>query len=164
MDLASHWPQIKAAFEAGIETSKHCAIASVGADGYPHVTPIGFIFLRDDFTAYYFEEYTKRLRENVEHNPRVCLSVVNSGGFFWLRSLYAGKFAGPPGLRLRGLAGARRPASEQEKASYRARVKPLRGLRGYDLIWRDLSHVRDIKLESCEPVLYPKMTDHLWRA
>ncbi len=164
LELGAHWPEIKAAFEAGIKSSRHCAIASVGADGYPHVTPIGFVFLRDDFSAYYFEEYTKRLRENVEHNPRVCLLLVNSGALFWLRSLYKGRFAAAPGIRLRGLAGERRPAREEEKAAYRARVKSLRSLKGYQLIWRDLSHVREIKLESCEPVAYPGMTDHLFRA
>ena len=148
---------------SGIKTSRHCAIASVSADGYPHVTPIGFVFLRDDFSAYYFEEYTKRLRENVEHNPRVCLCLVNSGAIFWLRSLYKGRFAAAPGIRLRGLAGERRAATEAEKAAYRTRVRSLRNLKGYALIWQDLSHVREIKLESCEPVSYPGMTDHLFR-
>jgi predicted pyridoxine 5'-phosphate oxidase superfamily flavin-nucleotide-binding protein len=164
VELAANWREIRGAFEAGIKTSRHCAIASVGADGYPHVTPIGFVFLRDDFSAYYFEEYTKKLRENVEHNPRVCLLLVNSGALFWLRSLYQGRFATAPGIRLRGLAGERRPAREEEKAAYRARVKSLRSFRGYDLIWRALGHVREIKLESCEPVSYPRMTDHLFRS
>ena len=69
----------------------------------------------------------------------------------------------PPGLRLIGTAGERRLATADEKAAYRARVKLFRGLKGYDLIWRDLNHVREIKLERCEPVRHPQMTEHLWR-
>lgn len=34
----------------------------------------------------------------------------------------------------------------------------------YELIWRDLRHVRDIRIEDFAPVSYPVMTDHLWRA
>lgn len=162
MELRDNWPQIKATFDSAIATSLHCAIASVSAAGQPHITPIGFIFLRDDFSAFYFEEYPHTLRENLMHNRRVCLSLVNSGKMFWLRSLLRGKFTAPPGVRLMGVAGERRRATEQEKAQYLARVKPFRRLRGYDLIWRDLSHVRDIQLESFAPVVYPKMTEGLW--
>lgn len=163
MDLTENWVQVRAAFEAGIASSKHAAIATVGSDGFPHVTPIGFVFLREDRTAFYFEEYTRRMRENLERDPRVCLMSVNTGGWFWLTSLLKGRFESPPGVRLMGTAGARRPATEAEKDAYRARVKSLRATRGYELIWRDLSHVRDITLERFEPVVYPRMTDGLWR-
>jgi nitroimidazol reductase NimA-like FMN-containing flavoprotein (pyridoxamine 5'-phosphate oxidase superfamily) len=163
MELKDHWRQIKLAFDAGIKSSLHCAIATVGADGWPHVTPIGFIFLRDDYSAYYFEEYTKKIPQNLAHNRRVCLMLVNSGSLFWLTSLFKGKFASPPGIRLMGVAGERRPASETEKAAYCARVKRFSKLKGYDLIWRDLNHVREIKLERFEPVVYPVMTAGLWR-
>jgi hypothetical protein len=163
MDLSKNWDLVKTTFEAGIKSSLHCAIASVGPDGCPHVTPIGFVFLRDDFSAFYFEEYTQKMRRNIEHNPRVCLLVVNSSRWLWLASLFKGRFTAPPGLRLVGLAGERRPAREEEKALYRARVRPFRRLKGYDLIWKDLNFVREIRLESFEPVVYPKMTDQLFR-
>jgi len=146
MELQPHWQQIRSAFESGIRSSLHRAIGTVSADGYPHVTPIGFIFLRDDYTAYYFEEYTKKLPANIRHNPRVCLMVVNSSRLLWVTSLFQGKFASPPGIRLLGIEGERRLATEQEKATYRARVKPFRKLKGYDLIRRDMSYVREIKL------------------
>ena len=163
MDLRDNWEQIKKAYESGIKSSLHCAIATVGADGYPHVTPIGFVFLRDDYSAFYFEEYSQKIPKNLAHNPRVCLLFVNSRPLFWLASLFKGKFASPPGVRLIGVAGELRLASEQEKAAYRARVRPFRSFKGYDLIWRDLNHVREIKLERCEPVAYPHMTAHLWK-
>ena len=163
MDLRDNWPQLRAVFDASIGSSLHCAIATPSADGFPPVTPIGHIFLRDDQTAFYFEEHARRLPENLARDPRVCLLLVNSRRSFWLSSLLRGRFASPPGMRLLGIAGARRPATKQEKQAYETRVKRFRRLRGYRLIWHDLSHVRDIKLERVEPVLYPVMTDGLWK-
>jgi hypothetical protein len=90
MDLRENWDQIKSTFDASLRSSLHCAVGTVGADGHPHVTPIGFVFLRDDCTAYYFEEYTKKIPRNLEHNPRVCLLLVNSKRGFWFMSLYRG--------------------------------------------------------------------------
>ena len=163
MELRDNWEQVKSVFAAGLKTTGYCAIATVGADGWPHVTPIGFIFLRDDFSAYYFEEYTQKMRSNIEHDPRVSLLAVNSGALFWLRSLYDGKFASAPGIRLTGLAGERRLASESERAAYLARASRFRRLKGYKLIWSDLRYVREIKLQGFSPVSYPRMTDHLWK-
>jgi hypothetical protein len=160
-ELRDNWQQIRTVFDAGIKSSLHCAIASVGADGCPHVTPIGFVFLRDDYSAYYFEEYAQKLPQNLAHNPRVCLLVVNSGRWFWLRAMFRGRFASLPGIRLTGSAGARRAATDAERATYQARVKALRHTRGYQLIWRDLRHVREIKLDGFAPVAYPHMTEGL---
>ena len=164
MNLQENWPRIRATFESSIRSSLHCAITTVREDGYPHVTPIGHIFLRDDYTAFYFEEHARRMPQNLAHNPRVCLLFVNSSRWFWLSSLFRGRFSAAPGMRLFGVAGERRRASESEIAAYQARVKPFRSLKGYALIWKDLSHVRDIKLEHCEPIVYPTMTDGLWKS
>jgi uncharacterized protein len=162
MTLQNQWPLIRATFDASIRSSLHCAVASVRDDGSPHVTPIGHMFLRDDCTAYYFEEHTKRLPENLTRDPRVCVMFVRSDRWFWARSLFRGRFAAPPGVRLFGVAGERRPASADEIAAYLARVRPFRKLAGYALIWKDLTHVRDLVFERCEPVRYPVMTDGLW--
>ena len=101
---------------------------------------------------------------DLNHNwEQIRIAFAAGSRWFWLRSLYNGRFASLPGIRLTGLAGERRVASDEERAAYQARVKPFRWTKGYDLIWRDLRHVREIKLESCEPVVYPQMTAHLWR-
>jgi len=163
MDLRENWSQICVAFDASIKSSLHCAIATTSADGYPHITPIGHIFLRDDYTAFYFEEHTKKMPRNIADNPRVCLLLVNSNRWFWARSLFMGRFLTPPGIRLVGVADERRLATEQERSAYQARVKPFRKLKGYGLIWKDLRYVRDIALQGFEPVMYPNMTDGLWK-
>ena len=62
-----------------------------------------------------------------------------------------------------GVATERRLASEDERERYRARVRSVRKLKGYDLLWRDLKYVREIRIEAFEPVVYPKMTEHLWQ-
>ena len=56
MDMMRNWDQIKITFDAAISSS-HCAVATIGSDGFPDITPIGFIFLRDDYSAFYFEEH-----------------------------------------------------------------------------------------------------------
>ncbi|MGC4060888.1 MAG: pyridoxamine 5'-phosphate oxidase family protein [Aquabacterium sp.] len=161
MDIDTDWPLIRQVFEAGLRASRHCAIASVNAQGRPHVTPIGFIFLRDDKTAFYFEQYTRALPANFEHSRQVCLMTVNGGAGFWLRSLWRGRFLSYPGIRLYGEVGERRKANPQELATLAARIGGARHLRGSKLIWSDLAHVRDIRITGVEPVKYPRMMAHL---
>lgn len=163
MELENHWEEIKTVFNSGVTSSKYCAIATINHDGKPHISPIGFIFLKDDYTAFYFEEYTKAMPKNYESNKNVCLMAVNSGFLFWFKSLLKGKFVSGPGVRLYGKAGNLRKALPEEIEAYKSRVKSARILRGYNMIWSELETVREIKLESFEPVVYPKMMEHLWR-
>lgn len=162
MELDSHWDQIKKTFEACLSSSKHCAIATVDDAGNPHITPVGFIFLKDNHTAYYFEEYTKAIPQNIQSNNNVCLMVVNSGFLYWFKSLFKGKFISPPGLRLYGKAGDLRKASPDEVRVYENKIASARNLKGSSLIWQGLETVREIKLTSFKPIQYPKMMSHLW--
>ena len=126
MDLKANWKQIRATFDAALKSSMHCAIATTDADGNPHVTPIGFIFLRDDYTAFYFEEHARKLPRNLQQNPRVCLLLVNTSRRLWATALLRGRFRlatrhapdggcrrASPGDRSRkgGLPGARQTLS-----------------------------------------------------
>jgi hypothetical protein len=162
MDARENWDQIKITFDAAIRTSRHCAIATIGPDGFPHIAPIGFIFLRDDYSAYYFEEHARRLGANLDNDPRVCVLLVNSGARFWLSFLLRGAFPSSPGLRLAGHAGQRRKASAEELAALQRRLKPFGRLPGAQLIWDRLEHVRDIRFDSVHPVIYPNVSEHFW--
>ena len=71
-------------------------------------------------------------------------------------------FATPPGLRLIGTAGPLRPASPHELDAVRARVRPVRWMRGARLLWSDFSHVRDLHFTALRPVEYPVMCDRHW--
>jgi hypothetical protein len=155
------WKQVQDVFNAGIRSSKHCSIASVDKHGRPHVTPIGFVFLREDKTAFYFEQYTKTLPENYAHSKNICIMVINSGFYFWFRSLFRGKFRNYPGLRFYGEVGDLRQASSVELAQLEKRIGGAKNLKGAQLIWANLRTVRDIKITAVSPVRYPRMMEHL---
>jgi uncharacterized protein len=161
MQIASHWETIRKVLNES-RSSLHCAAATVNKDGSPHVTPVGSLFLRDDKTGFYFDEHFVTLTKNLEHDPRVCILVVNCNPLFWINSLKAGKFATPPAMRLTGSVGKKREATEEELSAWQNYVKFAAGTKGHDLIWKDMAMVRDIYFDSLEPVLMGEMTQGLW--
>jgi len=157
------WDEIRRVVARTQRSTGHFAIGSVDADGMPNVTPVGTLFLRGDHTGYYFDQYTSALARNLDADPRVCLMAVDSGSLFWFRSLLAGRFTAPPGVRLYGTVSARRAATADELARVRQRVRPMRLLKGGRLLWSDFTHVRDITFTEVRPVRYPVMMSHLWQ-
>ncbi len=162
MDLINQWPEIRQIFEDAGQSSFSYSIATVDANGYPHVTPIGSLILRDDRTGYYFEKFPVQLGANLDKNHRVAVLAIN-GDFqsFWLEALSAGKFKTFPGMRLMGKASARREATEEEIKSWQQRVSFAEGLKGHEILWKNMKTVRDIQFDSCRPVLCGEMTAHL---
>jgi hypothetical protein len=163
MNLKQHWSEIKQTIERGQASSLHCAIASVSGDGIPNVTPVGTVFLRNDQTGFYFDQYTDSLAKNLETNPNICLMTVNTRSSFWLKSFVRGRFSSPPGVRLDGTVSALRLATSDELAKIQQRIKPTRWMKGSRLLWSDFTHVRDIHFTSFRPVTYPTMMDGLWK-
>lgn len=161
MDLIKDWSKIQEVFESSIKSSKHAAIATVDANGCPTITPIGFTFLNDNQTAYYFEQFSEAMPINFENNKNVCLLLVNSRTSFWAKSLITGKFSSYPGIRLYGTAGERRQATPEELTKLQERKGILSILKGSKLIWADLTTVRDIQITSVRPIKYPRMMEHL---
>lgn len=141
---------------------KHTSmIASVSSTGYPNVTPIGSLLLRDDYTSYYFDLFTRELSDNLDQNERVCVLFVETGGLFWLKSLYNNECKKPSGIKLIGSAGKRRKASAEEIESLRKRTKYLKMLQGYNTIFGRPSHVRDITFTDYFLLNMGKMTFNL---
>jgi len=163
MDINQNWGMIQEFIQVAMKSSRHLSFATVTEEGRPHVTPIGSLILRDNCTGYYFEEYTKQMPDNFKNNQRISILAVNSGFLFWLKSIYSGSFTTHPGIRLHGKVGVRRPATEDEIAAWQDRVKGARKTKGYQLIWKNLKHVRDIEFDSFEPITAGKMTMHLDR-
>ncbi len=56
MDDQVKWPRIRRVFGDALRSSLHGSIATVDEAARPHITPTGFLFLRDNDTAYCFEE------------------------------------------------------------------------------------------------------------
>jgi predicted pyridoxine 5'-phosphate oxidase superfamily flavin-nucleotide-binding protein len=50
------WPHIRRVFGGALRSSLRGSIATVDDTGRPNITPIGFLFLRDNDTTYSFEE------------------------------------------------------------------------------------------------------------
>ena len=78
MDLEQDWPTVKALFRASFRSSFHYAIATVGENGAPHVTPIGSLMLGKPGHAFYFEKFPRHLPRNLATDSRVCVLAVNS--------------------------------------------------------------------------------------
>ena len=163
MEIGKHWETIQMVFQASLGSSMHYAVATVNEVGSPHVTLIGALFLRENRTGFYFDEFPVNMSRNLERNPRVCILAANSNPTFWQKSLLAGKFETPPAVRLMGSVGKKREGTKEEIAMWQDHVKLARGTKGYDLMWKNMQMVRDIYFDSFEPVLMGEMTQDLWK-
>jgi len=161
MDIIKNWPIIKAHFNKSFRSNFYVSIASVDKDNYPTVTPIGTLFLNNDKTGFYFEKFPTKLPENFKHNKNVCVLAIRSNIWFWLSSLFRGKFEEYPGLRLYGQLGEKRRATEEEIQRLNRRMKTTKGLRGNAYLWDKMEYVRDLTFTKVEKVNLGKMTEQL---
>jgi len=161
MEQVANWAEIKSLFNESLKSSYYVSIASVAENGEPHVTPIGSLILGEPGRAFYFERFPKGLPSNLANNRQVCVLAVNSSRWFWLKSLVRGKFTSPPAVRLHGIAGELRDATDNEIALWQKKVKRVSFSKGHALIWRGMSRVRDIKFASVEHVQIGQMTSDI---
>jgi len=87
----------------------------------------------------------------------MCIMAVHPGLGFWIKSLWKGRFGGHPALRLVCEAGERRRATQEELDGWLAKVRPFRFFKGHDLLWKDMSHLREFKVLRVEPVELGRM-------
>ena len=161
MDIEKKWQNIRDHFNRSFRTNFHVSIASVDIDGKPTVTPIGSLFLNDDLTGFYFEKYPQSLPIHAEDNNRICVLAVNSSKVFWLSSLFQGKFAHYPGVKLYGGLGKRREATESERNRLKKRMRATKGLKGNAYLWGDMMHIREVVFSSAEKINLGEMTSSL---
>ncbi len=147
MKIGKHWKTIRMVFQEALASSLHYAIATVNEDGSPHVTPIGALFLRGDRTGFYFDVFTSKMSANLARDPRVCVLAVNSSVDYWQKSMFAGRCELPPSFRLTGRVGEKRKATKEELGLWRKHVAFAEGMRGYDMLWKDMNCVRDITFD-----------------
>ena len=132
------WERICKLFLEAFESSFHCTFATVGEDGMPRATPIGSLILGPDRKGFYFEEYSSGLSKNLRTNKRVCVLAVDTSKRRWFKMLLFGEFTETCAVRLMGMAGEKRLATNEEIAMFHDRVSPYRMLKGYDLLWGGL--------------------------
>jgi len=155
------WKIIRSLFDDAFKSCRHFSLATVNADGSPHITPIGSLILRDDATGFFFDEFCVKTRDNLVLNPRVCFLAVNANLPFWVKSLIIGKFSSPPSVRLMGTVSALREATPAEIAAFHKRVAFARPTKGYEIIWNRMHTVYDVQFDSFEPVECGKRTNGL---
>lgn len=153
------WERVRTLFRQAFKTSLHYAFATVGEDGTPRATPIGSLILAHDRTGFYFEEYASGLQRNLSANKRVCILAVRTSKWRFLKAMLVGRATEPFAVRLMGTVGERRAASEEEIALFGRRVARYRMLKGHDLLWGRMTHVRDIAFDSYEPVRIGTLED-----
>lgn len=161
MQIKGDWEDIKRLFNRSFNSSFHYSFATVNENGEPHVSPIGSLILHEPGHGVYFEEFPRQLSLNLQHNKEVCVLAVNSSRWFWVKSLFSGRFASPPAIRLYGTVGEVREATEKEIKLWHHRVRWTRASKGYALIWKNMKMVRDINFSRVEPVKIGVMTQDL---
>ena len=164
MDLIANWEEVKCLFKESFKSSFHYAIATVTDNGEPHVTPVGSLILGRPGHGLYFEKFPQQLPRNFENNKHICVLAVNSGRWFWLKTLVKGKAATPPAVRLHGVVGDLREATDTEIGLWQKRVKRVSFSKGHAMMWRSMSMVRDIKFTRIESVQIGELTRDTWDA
>lgn len=158
MDINKKWLEIKAHFRTSFSSSLHVSITSVNDENIPTVTPIGTLFLNDNQTGFYFEKYTSSLPKNSMINKNTCVLAVNSSKWFWLKSLFKGKFFHTPAIKLYGQLGKRRKATAREIHALKRRMRFTQNLKGHHLLWDDMTNIREITFTKAEKMNIGKMT------
>jgi len=156
------WGIIKRLFARTFRTSFHYAVATVSADGAPHVAPIGSLILRDNGKGFFFEEYLGITARNFQNDKRICVLAVHTSRWMLLKSLLLGRFVSLPAVRLTGVVGEKREATPEEMNLFHKRVGGYHFLKGYDLLWSRLRYVRDVTFDAALPVRAGAMTRDLW--
>ncbi len=158
MSLQENWSPIRALWKR----SPSVAIASLAPDGSPHVTPIGSVWLHPtEPRGIYLELFTSQLPKNLDRDPRFALMLVDNGAWFWLRSLFAGRFSRPVAARLHGTAGKRRESTEEERARFQKLVAPVAWTKGHGMLWSSLPFARDLTFTRVSGVRLGAMTKAL---
>ncbi len=161
MEIKSDWREIKNHFKKSFRSNFHVSIASVDENNNPTVTPIGSLFLNNNQSGYYFEKYPSKLPLHAETNKNICVLAVNSGTWFWIKSLFTGKFKSYPAIKLYGELGKKRQATAVEIKRLNSRMKSTKGFKGNAYLWGKMDQVRDIAFIKAEKINLGDMTKNL---
>jgi len=86
---------------------------------------------------------------------------VNSNVFFWIRSLFWGKFKSYPAIKLYGQLGDKRKATDTEIKRLNSRMNKTKGLKGNSYLWGKMEYVREISFTRAEKINLGEMTKDL---
>ena len=156
-----NWPFVKQNYQNIMKKVRYCSIGTVCESGMPNTTPIGSLILTEKGRGFFFDIFPELLAKNIDNNPNICILLINTDVFFWLKSMFIGKFTQPAGFKLLGTAGPKRAATLEEITAFRSIIKPMKPFKGYHSLWSDLSFVREVELTSYFPINTGRMTQTL---
>ena len=81
--------------------------------------------------------------------------------FFWIKSLWKGKFSEYPALKLFGTLGQRKEATPQQLRALSRRVRFTSKLKGHKYLWGDMKYIREITFSRVEKINLLNMTKDL---
>jgi hypothetical protein len=158
INLEENWQKIRIHFRKSFGANMHVSIASVDENHQPTITPIGSLFLNNNQTGFYFEKFATKLNINSKTNKSICVLVVNSDKWFWLKSLFKMSFSVYPAIKLYGELGIKREATEKEYRAFQKRIRKTKRLKGSNYLWKDMSMVREITFTKGEKINLGIMT------
>ena len=161
MDLSSNWDKIRLHFNKSFRSNFYVSIASVTSDNMPTVTPIGSLFLNNDQTGFYFEKYPTKLPMYSKINKKICVLAVNSNRWFWINSLFKGRFSSYPGIKLYGKLGGKRKATEIDIKRLNRRMQMTKGMKGHKYLWGSMNMVREITFTKAVQINLGEMTNKI---
>ncbi len=154
MNLQDEWREIRHIFAR----SFYASMATVDAEGLPHVTPIGSLLLHPEpGKGFWFERFTTTLPRHLDADPHLCAMAVDTRLSLWGPALVRGRFPRAPGVRLVGRAGARRDATARELELFERRVRRVRWTRGYRLLWSRFGAGREVTFDRALPIRLGRM-------
>ena len=158
INLEENWQKIRKHFRKSFAANMHVSIASVDENHQPTITPIGSLFLNNNQTGFYFEKFATKLNINSKTNKSICVLVVNSNKWFWLKSLFKMSFSEYPAIKLYGELGIKREATKKEYRAFQRRIRKTKRLKGSQYLWKDMSMVRQITFTKGEKINLGIMT------
>ena len=158
MELKSNWNDIRTHFNKCFKSNLHVSVASIDKNSIPTVTPIGSMFLNKEFTGFYFEKFISKLPQHYKTNKNICVLIVNSNKWYWIKSLFNGKFKNYPAIKLYGILGERRKATKKEISRLNRRMKLTKGLKGNSYLWGNMEDIREISFYKAEKINLGQMT------
>ncbi len=81
--------------------------------------------------------------------------AVNSGKWYWLKSMLLGKFATPPMTKLYGSLGALREATPDEMTRINRRLGRMKAFPGGQKLFGRMSLVREVHFDAFEEAKLP---------
>jgi uncharacterized protein len=155
MEIEKYWDEISHFIN---NKAENCIFATSDADGTPHATPIGSLFLTRPGKGFYFEKYPTTLPAHYSTNPKLCILAMQFTMWGFISGMARGRFANLPGIRLHATAGDLRESTQEEMRLFAQKVRMFKIFKGYNLLWSNMTRVRELEIHAVDSLTVGPMT------